>query len=314
MTFPLIHIGYHKTGTSWLQGCLFNNICSSFVSPFARDKEIGNYLIYPNALDFSPQICKKYFYPKLLETTTGGLIPVLSYERLSGNPHSGGYDSKEIANRLAQVFPDAKILIVIREQKDIILSTYKQYVIEGGACTIKRYLHPPSRGKGRIPLFSFDHFKYDRLIKCYSELFSPSNVLVLPYELFREMPHKFLSAIATFCGTIMGDEMPESLPVSTRKNIGFSAFAIAIKRRVNPIFAEDRLNPWALFPSPHIERQLEWWLRRYSGVIPPQFCNIFDDGLKKKICDIVGDRYKLSNRLIAEMINMKKMAEYGYDL
>ena len=100
-------------------------------------------LIYPNALDFSPQICKKYFYPKLLEATTGGLIPVLSYERLSGNPHSGGYDSKEIANRLVQVFPDAKILIVIREQKDIILSTYKQYIIEGGACTVKRYLHPP---------------------------------------------------------------------------------------------------------------------------------------------------------------------------
>ena len=90
------------------------------------------------------------------------------------------------------------------------------------------------------------------------------------------MPQKFLSAITTFCGTSMGEKISESLPVSTKKNVGFPTVAIAIKRLFNPIFAEDHLNPWALFPSPHIERQLEWWLRRYSGVTPPLFRNIFD--------------------------------------
>ena len=51
-------------------------------------------------------------------------VPVISHERLSGYPHSGGHDSKEIAHRLAAVFPNAKVVIVIREQKSMILSNY----------------------------------------------------------------------------------------------------------------------------------------------------------------------------------------------
>ena len=35
-----------------------------------------------------------------------GLLPVVSIERLSGHPFSGGYDCKEIADRLVAVFPE----------------------------------------------------------------------------------------------------------------------------------------------------------------------------------------------------------------
>lgn len=58
--------------------------------------------------------------------------PVLSAERLSGNPHSGGYDSLQTAKRLHRLFPQAKVLVVVREQTEEILSCYNQYVRAGG--------------------------------------------------------------------------------------------------------------------------------------------------------------------------------------
>ena len=72
-----------------------------------------------------------------------GLSPVVSFERFSGNPFSGGYDSKEIADRLVQVFPDARVLVVVREQRSMIVSTYKQYVREGGALPPSKFMLPP---------------------------------------------------------------------------------------------------------------------------------------------------------------------------
>ena len=73
-----------------------------------------------------------------------GLSPVVSFERFSGNPFSGGYDSKEIADRLVRVFPDARVLVIVREQRSMIVSTYKKYVREGGALPPSKFMRPPT--------------------------------------------------------------------------------------------------------------------------------------------------------------------------
>jgi hypothetical protein len=59
---------------------------------------------------------------------------VITDERLSGNPQSGGYDSRELADKTPRTFPDSKMLIVVREQTAIIYSSYKQYVIPALRC------------------------------------------------------------------------------------------------------------------------------------------------------------------------------------
>lgn len=310
---PLIHIGYHKTGSSWLQQLFFNNPLFGFLSPFEREKEIGEYLIYHNSLDFSIEDCKNYFIPGINKAIGDGLIPVISYERLSGNPHSGGYDSKEVANRLAQVFPTAKVLIVIREQKSMILSIYKQYVIDGGACSLDRYLYPPSCGKGRIPLFSFDHFKYHRLIECYIDLFGKSNILVLPYEILKDNPSQFLASIIKFCGITVDPDIITKSASSTPINVGFSGFSIAMKRRINFLFASDHINPCPIFPSPRIENQFGWWLKKWSPLIPKRIHSNFDKKLKKGVVEMVGHKYRSSNRLTAGLFDIN-LEKYKYDL
>jgi hypothetical protein len=184
----LIHIGYHKTGTSWLKKFVFENPTIGFFC--ANGRHLRRSLIFPHVLNFDPSICRKHLQPVLRNAYEKHFSPVLSVERLSGSPHSGGYDSKEIADRLAQAFPQAKVLIVIREQRSIILSSYKQYVNVGGSCSLNNYLQPPARGRGRIPLFSFDHFKYHRLIEYYISLFGLPNLLVHPYELLKLNDHR----------------------------------------------------------------------------------------------------------------------------
>ena len=98
-------------------------------------------------------------------------MPVLSHERLSGYPHSGGFDSRAIAERLATVLPGARILIVVREQRSMIHSNYHQYVRDGGACPLHRYLQPPQPSMRRMPGFAAEFFAYDRLVETYRSHF-----------------------------------------------------------------------------------------------------------------------------------------------
>ena len=39
---PLIHIGYHKTGTSWLQKHVFLNEEAGFSTPFDKSVELAD--------------------------------------------------------------------------------------------------------------------------------------------------------------------------------------------------------------------------------------------------------------------------------
>jgi hypothetical protein len=50
----------------------------------------------------------------------------VSSGHLSGHTFSGGLRQQGDRERLWQVFPEARILIVIREQRSVIVSTYKQ--------------------------------------------------------------------------------------------------------------------------------------------------------------------------------------------
>lgn len=314
MADVLIHIGYHKTGTTWFQRNLFNNSAIRFALPFSN-QELLPVLVYPHALDFDPQICRKHLQPALREAENRGLFPVLSNEDLSGNPHSGGYASKELADRLAAAFPEARVLIVIREQKSMIVSTYKQYVKVGGTCSLVDYLQPPTYDRQRIPLFDWDHFKYHRLIKYYLCLFGRSRVLVLPYEFFREHPSDFISQIIHFCGLETKAQIIEALPYSIKENESLSGITIALKRRLNRIISpRNRLNLRILIPlALTANRRLKLYWQILDSVNPSSFKEVSENRLKAMVAQLTGNRYKQSNVLTTEMLNLN-LRQYGYDI
>jgi hypothetical protein len=153
----LIHSGYQKTGTTWLQKHLFNNPTIGFAKPFGP-REISEALVFPFPLTFDAEQCDSYLAPPFQQARDDGLFPVLSRERLSGSLCGGGYDSKEIADRLVRVFPAAKILIVIREQRAMLLSSYQQ-TVKGSSClSLKQFLNQSQREKQRVHLFNLERF------------------------------------------------------------------------------------------------------------------------------------------------------------
>lgn len=271
-------------------------------------------LVMSNDLYFDSKAVMREFQPDVNRILSSGFIPVVSHERMAGTPHSGGYDSASIANRIFQVFPEGRILIVIREQKSIIFSSYKQYVRNGGVCSLQGYLHPP-RSDGRIPLFNFQYFDYHRLVKFYLDLFGKTNVLVLPYEMFRNDPKKFILKINQFSRVADRKGSVDNFPFSSLENAALQGVSIALKRHLNRITGRrDSQHPGVLFPvSRQRELIIEQFLIRLGSIVPRSLQTFLAQRLKEHIFEEVGDRYQHSNHILSEItgIDLKK---YGYAL
>jgi hypothetical protein len=307
----LIHIGYHKTGSGWLRRLFFNDPRTGF-GWLGKDPEKHpvRRLVRVRPFQFDAAAFRADFEELMRPAEAEGLFPVLSYERLSGHPFSGGYDAKEIANRLAEVFPEARIFVALREQRSMLVSTYKQYVGEGGTCSPRGFLKPPRSRSSRIPLFSLRHFEYHRLLSYYRELFAPERVLALTYEQFVADPAAYVGEIARFAGLTLGDDVLGSLPFGEKSNPAPAAAALAVRRRLNRLGVATDVNPAAPLGSKRalrLARQVE------RARLPRRLEEKSERDLLELVAEIAGDRYVASNRITAELTGLD-LAAYGWML
>ena len=302
----LIHIGYHKTASSWLQQIVFRKRKMGF----QRIRCCVPEFLQHGCFEFDVEHCRNTIKDRIADATSQGLAPVLSHERFSGNPQSGGYDSKEIADRLVAAFPHAKILIVIREQCSAIVSCYKQYVTVGGPCTFSRYISPPTKGRMRIPLFRFEYFEYHSLIQYYKRLFGPERVLVLPCELFVREPTAFVSQIVTHTGAHPSIDVGE-LPFGNRVNASHSPIAAEIVCRTNRVARWDTTNPQSWIRSNTIARFLYRSSVLTGNSMPKQWHRRTEQNWKTQIRRVAGDRFALSNARSAQ-ITLLDLEGFGY--
>ena len=309
----LLHIGYHKTGTNWLQRHLFGNPQTGlhWVGKSGGDHPVRQ-LVNARPLEFEAAASRSLFEPLLEEARSAGLVPVVSYERFSGHPFSGGYDSKEIAERLREVFPAAKVLVVIREQRSIILSTYKQYVKAGGPLPLARFVSPPTSRSQRVPWFDLRHFEYDHLINHYRSVFGEDSVLALPFEQFVREPPAFVTAIGDFAGRPLSAELLETLPYGARSNSALTAIEVAVKRRQNRLLKRSEVNPAPVFESPPLRRLTRVVLSApIEALIPKRVAERNETALCEEVAALVGDRYRKSNRVTAELTGLD-LASFGW--
>ena len=307
---PLVHIGYHKTGSRWLRFLFFGNPRTGFgwVDKNGPDHPVRR-LVGARSLEFDAEASRAEFSPLLERIEAEGLSPVVSFERFSGNPFSGGYDSKEIADRLASVFPGSRVLMVVREQRSMIVSTYKQYVREGGALSPTKFMTPPTSRSMRIPWFDFRHFEYDRLLAYYRSLFAPEAVLALTYEQFVADPRTFVAEIARFAGKPLSEEALDSLRFDRKTNPGPPATAIAARRMLNGIGVCSDLNP-----APPLSSPVFWRLGKRIdrlSLAPRQTVEREEAKLRRAVEEVVAERYVDSNRRTAELTGVD-LAAYGW--
>ncbi len=313
----LIHIGYYKTGSTWLQRFLFGDPASRFGSlakDFVRDSPVWQ-LAGLSPFDFDAAALREDFARLIGSVEAKGLLPVISFERLAGSPFSGGHDSALIAERLVRIFPEAKVLAVIREQRSMIVSTYKEYVKAGGALSLARFIASPRSKSLRVPWFDLRFFEYDRLLRHYSELFGAERLLVLAYEEFVEDPTAFVARIARFAGLPFDAEQLDSLPFDRTARQSPSAAWIAVRRRLNRLAVRDEVNPAPLFEARIVKRAVRWArrdpARLVDAVLPRPLHHRCDSKLRRVATAAVGDRYRESNRATSELTGID-LSSYGW--
>ena len=301
---PLLHIGYHKTGTTLLQRRVFPDAEAGFCFVAGVDA-LQPAFVDANPFDFDPEAAREAFEPGIREAQAQALVPVLSYERLSGGPHSGGYDSKTIADRLITTFPDARVLMVVREQTSMLISLYKVYVRMGGVASFEQYINPPPHSAARAPLFRFDYLEYHRLVGYYQGLFGAENVLVLPYELLERRPRAFVRSIGEFV------EAPAARAKLKQVNTSPSALTLSIKRHANKWLVRSPLNVAPVLPI-HLPNEPLKRLTSRADRKLPEALRIAGDRRWRRLAEHhVGDRYAESNTLTTKLTNLE-LRTFGY--
>jgi hypothetical protein len=299
-----LHIGLHKTGTSWLQDVVIahpGNRLTALGAPLEPRRDI----VWPHPYHFDAAAVRQKYARLLAEIAARGGIATISDERLSGNPLSGGYDTGLLVDRLAMIFDGASVLLVLREQKAQLLSIYDQYVRTGGACSIEDFLNPRTRHV--IPSFRAEYLMFDRLVAHLHDRFGREQVLVLPYERLRADPEGFQRAIFAFAG----DADAQPAPAGVHVNAGRSAAFLALQRRLNPLAVRDDSNAYSPLAIPRLAWPLHRITTAAARLAPAGLDRAIEQRIRAAIATFCAGRFEASNRATSELTGLDLKA-LGY--
>jgi len=311
----LIHTGFHKTGTSYLQKMVFNNVAMGFYTPIDRHL-LRNMFVQTNSFAFDVKAARDLLQPQIYQAVTEHLVPVLTHEQFSGQPAGTGYglrrrereaSRKEVADRLHATFPDARVLIVIREQREMIRSIYKWLVCgwEGRlSARIDQFLDQSPLEHGFGPLFNFEYLEYHWVVQYYRRLFGESAVLTLPYEWLRADPTNFVNRIRHFAELPPINETPHK-----QVNAGQSAATCHVRRWLNRALASpnrpgtvSRPERWAAVFTSKLNRHMPYAIHSTSERI-----------LSQQIEHLVAGTYAESNERTSILTGID-LASLGYEV
>ncbi|HIK50292.1 MAG TPA: sulfotransferase [Oscillatoriales cyanobacterium M59_W2019_021] len=306
MPVPLIHIGYPKAASTWLQQSLFNDERTGFYAPWGLPSyESIEQFIIANAFRFSAKKVRQMFDLGLQDAAKRNLIPVISEEFLIGHQVEGKYWGKDVADRLNATFPEAKILMVIREQKSEILSSYRQSIRRGDAASLSRFIGiGETRKPGIGAICQLDYFEYDLAIAYYHQLFGADNVLVLPFETLVKDPQAASQTIIDFAGA-KGELTSHPIP----KNVGFKAGTLMFRQQINGFCVPPE--------TPKSPRSFPWRVgyklsELVDRFLPQKYHNRAETYFRNTIAKAVGNSFRESNQRTSKLISIN-LAELGYD-
>jgi hypothetical protein len=206
------------------------------------------------------------------------------------------------------VFPGAKLLIVVREQISMILSTYKQYVREGGTSSIQKYID--RKRDVRFPTFRLDYFCYDKLVAKYRSLYPKENILILPYELLKIDARSFVNRIRVHCGLGPSSEAFDDKRLVNEAERGLT---ISFMRRWNPFVRSDSTNGFSSMRVKGLWRVEPAVVGIINQWLPSSWHKSVDEARRRKIIDLVGSRYSDSNFALSNLMGID-LAKFGYDV
>ena len=191
MAQHLIHIGYPKAGSTFLQ-VWFERHPDLHYKPGALG---GFHNVYEMARPLNASY--KYYvtscealstpskYAGMIRLDFGGAEPEEQKAPLRAR-------QANVCALLKSLYPNSRILITTRGFKGMLVSGYSQFVKVGGrehpAEMCRKYIE-------RLEAGYEHHHDIDQLIAMYADAFGEENLIVLPYELLRDDQNKFLAVL-----------------------------------------------------------------------------------------------------------------------
>lgn len=276
---PLIHIGYVKTGSTWLQRSIFYQHELTPLVPGQNTRSaLVQEIIVNDDFNFNGREARKRLDEVWARVGKPDSVPIWSDETLLGDPCNRRYDTYRNGQKLYETFPDGKVLICIREQIGMAISIYREIIRGGGRYTLEMVLGTGREKQGYSPILKPEYLHYHRAIGFYQSLFGADNVLVLPYELLKTAPGDFVARICQFANLPLVE--PKAAEVY---NLGFRGANLALLRRLNCMVVQNPL-------TPGIDRAQKMAIRivTHMGRFVPRF---IDDRIERKLREQVEGRY-----------------------
>ncbi len=207
-----LHVGLHKTGTTFLQQAVF---------PKWKDIE---YIAWPN-LELFLRLDEDRDY-------------LVSREGFYGQNWAHHNVREKSIKRLNEIFPNAKILISFRKHSGYIISSYKQYLHRGGTLSFDEYFDIDSN----LGLMKKDDFIFEKKLQGICKNFNQLPFVFLHEEIRTHMD-EFLSDAQVF----IGGTAPNKSDIKCRsynKSVGYYASKVLI--RLNKL-SYSELNPMGKF-------------------------------------------------------------------
>lgn len=308
MPKDLIHIGYHKSATTWFQEVYYPKVNNA--------RYIPRHLVERAFFESSALHWRDDDARDLLGLKSDSPV-ILCEEGLSGYLHNGGLFgclSKDMACRLHAVFPDANIVAFIRRQPDMLAACYAQYIRGGGTFSVRRYLWPQQYLVGaesryyKIPRFSFDHFEYLPLMRHYVELFGRERVHVFPYEALADDSEVFLQEFSRRFGL----ERATDVQGGRRRNVSYQPWLVPVARFLNLFTRRTVQDKHYLVHIPYWYSARRWVLETVNR-LPISAASSPVDLLGAGTVARINDRYRETNRQLAREFDMP-LQNYGYPL
>ena len=200
MARHLIHIGYPKAGSTFLQAWFEKH-------PELRYKP-GGLGGFHNVYELARPSGKSYKYHVTsfegLATPLGGAATLEpDYERAERETDEQWREHQAgVCALLKSLYPGSRVLIITRGFKALLLSGYSQYVRTGGKRHLRDMWLRTSDGarQSHVRYYDFDH-----LIGLYAGAFGEENLIVLPYELLRDDQAKFVAVLEERLGLAHAD-------------------------------------------------------------------------------------------------------------
>ena len=295
MASTILHLGLHKTASTYLQRQIFPQARHHLFlkPPYTSHNGPFQLLQYADDSVYS----KKLVEDEIEKLPSRNLL--LSDEDFSGCPlplHN--INRSMVAQRLAEVFPSAEIILFLRDQRDYCVSHYSSYIkMPYGFNRFEKFLHirneeygfdeyekkQPPRSMGSLHYdisdyyLTLDSLKYTHVIDLYARLFVKCHVFLFE-ELITD-PIKTVARLSEICGE-------EFEYRASKENISLTKKGLVKIRRRNVI---NRIQG----------RALRGILRSTYKLMPV----IQTEDIRSKAADMIGDYFTEDNAALRNKLS-----------